>query len=224
LRLPLRVVNAGRYALASDPQLLPRALSRVRETWSAAAIEVSFAEVLEIDPEPGPLVYGAEDRAALVKLGARARRAVEADSGDSFVWPLLVIAPCLRRDDVLTGGKNEPLALSAHGLGGFAVHDEPDAMFVAGERCAGLEPAPQFFEADTLAAIVAHELGHYLGLYHVAESDGRPDRLVDTSPDQLNLMRAMPAAGATDLSSSQIDIARRHILFASGRMLETHPL
>lgn len=220
LRLRLRVVNASRHALADDPQLLERALVLVREIWAPAAIELSFADVIEIDPEPGPLRYSAEDRRSLVALGARAQEASAAEAD----WPLLVIAPCLQRDDVLTGGKTEPRALSSHGLGGYAVHGETDAMFVAGERCGGLTPAPEFFEEGTLAAIIAHELGHYLGLYHVAESDGRQDRLVDTSPEQPNLMRAVPSAAATELSRSQIEIARRHMLFASGRMIETHPL
>jgi hypothetical protein len=60
---------------------------------------------------------------------------------------------------------------------------------------------------------MAHELGHYLGLYHVQESDGRQDTLSDTSPEHSNLMQAMPSPDAITLSQAQVRVARRHPVF-----------
>ena len=64
--------------------------------------------------------------------------------------------------------------------------------------------APPYF-----TRVLAHELGHYLGLYHSVERDGRVDTLDDTG--EANLMNALPTlAAARGLSTSQVEIARRH--------------
>jgi hypothetical protein len=125
-----------------------------------------------------------------------------------------VFTPCLLRDDAISHGRSEPLAFTPHIPGGFGLGAEPDLIFVAAERCEGLEPGPRFLDPDTLGAVLAHELGHYFGLFHVLEQDGREDNLSDTSPDRLNLMQAMPSPDAVTLSDSQIHIARRHPIFA----------
>jgi hypothetical protein len=127
---------------------------------------------------------------------------------------VLVLTPCLRRLDLISSGQTEPWALTPHLPGGAAVGDEPDQIFIAAERCEGLSPAARFSDAAQLGSIMAHELGHYLGLYHVAEPDGREDALPDTDMSDANLMRATPSPTATELSITQIAIARRHSAFA----------
>jgi hypothetical protein len=163
-----------------------------------------------------PVTYGAEDRSSLSELTRQARELLQ-EAQVKPDTPLLVFAPCIVRDDALTGAETQPLATTAHIPGGFAPQDEADGIFVAGERCGGLTPGPRYIESETLAAVVAHELGHFLGLFHVRETDGREDVLADTSPDMPNLMQAQPSATATALADTQIDIARRHILLAVER-------
>ncbi|HKU41454.1 MAG TPA: hypothetical protein VJR89_25030, partial [Polyangiales bacterium] len=59
LRLGLGVVNASQYALARDPELLARALVRVRDIWREAGIELVIPDTRVIEAEPGPLLYSA---------------------------------------------------------------------------------------------------------------------------------------------------------------------
>ena len=59
-----------------------------------------------------------------------------------------------------------------------------------------------------LGRVIAHELGHYLGLYHLEAytDDNRPipDPISDTTPGENNLM-----SGGTILTDGQIDVLRR---------------
>ncbi|MEY4514251.1 MAG: hypothetical protein RLZZ450_6373 [Pseudomonadota bacterium] len=91
------------------------------------------------------------------------------------------------------------------------------SLLVAGERCAGLSEGARYLESETLAAVMAHELGHFLGLLHVREADGRQDTLADTDADVANLMSTRPSAGAKQLTEFQISIARRHAALAVSR-------
>lgn len=213
LSLPVAVVVASTHGFAADPQLLAAALSRLQLTWSAAGIEIAIAAKLEIDAVHGAIAFTPNERSELVSLAGAARAALAARSV-SRAWPVIVLTGCLRRTDPITRGRSEPLAITPHLPGGFGVHDEPDLIFVAAERCEEFSPGPRFLDADTLGAVIAHELGHWLGLFHVRELDGRADVLSDTSADELNLMQVMPSPDALTLTDSQIHIARRHIVFA----------
>jgi hypothetical protein len=208
LELPVAVVIATRHGLA-DPSLLPAALATLRRTWASADIHLQIAANVQITAPDSPLLYSALDQAALVQLSKRARAAV-ATSG-----PVFVLTPCLIREDTLSGGRTEPWALTPHLPGGFAVSDQPDQIFVAAERCEGLTAAARFSDPELLGAVMTHELGHYLGLYHVAEHDGRQDMLTDTAESLPNLMQVTPSPAATTLSPSQISVARRHVALAN---------
>lgn len=74
-------------------------------------------------------------------------------------------------------------------------------------RRAGSQPAA--WPAGYLGRLIAHELGHYLGLYHSVEEDGTVDRLDDTGAD--NVMFWRPASVASPaFSTSQFRVMRRH--------------
>jgi hypothetical protein len=88
------------------------------------------------------------------------------------------------------------------------------------ESCGGLTPQPRFLGPEPLGAVIAHELGHFLGLYHVLEADGTEDQLVDTDPHAPNLMQRMPSADATSLSPEQVRVMRRHLALARSSSLE----
>lgn len=62
-----------------------------------------------------------------------------------------------------------------------------------------------------LGVFLAHEIGHYLGLYHVSDSINGPDVLSDTDiADELNLMNKAPFAfgGLPTLTPQQVQILR----------------
>lgn len=208
LQLPLAVVVASRHVSE-----LPRALETVQQIWVAAGIQIMPEPSLEIAAPEQAVVFSAVDHAALVDLSQRARAALSS-SRDAH-WPVVVLTPCLRRSDLITHGQTEPWAITPHVPGGAAVGDEPDQLFVAAERCGGLSAAALWSDPAQLGTVIAHELGHYLGLFHVAEADGREDALADTDVSDANLMRATPSPAATQLSASQIAIVRRHSAFAA---------
>lgn len=213
LHLPVAVVVATQYGFAADTSLLPDALATMQRIWTAARIELQLEPTTQITA-PAPVTeYTASDRAALVALGQAARAGLSERARDAR-WPVMILGPCLRRLDVIGGGQSEPWAYTPHLPGGSGVGDAPDQIFVAAERCEGLSALPGFSDPALLGTVMAHELGHYLGLYHVLEADGREDALSDTDASAPNLMRATPSASANIISASQINIARRHNAFA----------
>jgi hypothetical protein len=212
LSLPVSIVIASEHAFEADATLLPSALARLQSIWSAAGIALSFVAQPAIAASSMPIGYSASDRTQLVSLTRAAHSALAALQVER-AWPVFVMTTCLQRTDLLSGARTEPLAVTPHLPGGFGVNDEPDLILIAAERCEGLEPGPRFLDPETLAAVMAHELGHYLGLYHVQESDGRQDTLSDTSPERANLMQAMPSPDAITLSQAQMRVARRHPVF-----------
>lgn len=68
-------------------------------------------------------------------------------------------------------------------------------------------------DAGTLAHIMAHEGGHWLGLFHTSEITGTEDQLPDTPAGQAGETHLMyPAVGGgTTLSESQSTVIRHHI-------------
>lgn len=61
----------------------------------------------------------------------------------------------------------------------------------------------------TQARVLAHEIGHYLGLYHTVELDGLADTLDDTTAD--NTMNPRPTlATAAGFTPSQGRVMRMH--------------
>jgi hypothetical protein len=86
------------------------------------------------------------------------------------------------------------------GDGAFA-----DGVFVS---AAGCGPGANLATPERAAKILAHELGHFLGLYHTVECSGGEDLLPDT--DSRNLMNYLPdAVDSSGLSDRQVFVMRR---------------
>lgn len=122
----------------------------------------------------------------------------------------VVFAGCLLAEQPVLGARTEPDGYTPRIPGGSG---DADAVFVRGSLCDTAGRVSIAWSAAALGRVLAHEVGHYLGLYHTVEADGTLDQLDDTSAVADNLMYFQPSvASATGLSATQGEIARRHPL------------
>ena len=88
----------------------------------------------------------------------------------------------------------------------------PGPLLVGGPRT-GIALALKYDEPDTLGVVMAHEIGHFLGLFHVVEMHAQgetpiEDRLPDTAPTPDNLMYYAPDPAHLQLTPQQGAIVR----------------
>jgi hypothetical protein len=62
-----------------------------------------------------------------------------------------------------------------------------------------------------MGKVMAHEIGHFMGLYHSVESDGTEDNLDDTDENNLMYFQTLSST-AVSLSASQIERMQAHTL------------
>ncbi len=120
----------------------------------------------------------------------------------------LLVAPCAWRRDTLLGESATLDGYTTHVPGGFVEGEAADAV-VLSAGCGATLPRVDGVPLG-LARALAHEVGHYLGLYHTREIDGVEDNLDDTRGDA-NLMNPSPlVAGARGLTAQQAEVMRWH--------------
>lgn len=107
----------------------------------------------------------------------------------------VVIGPCLQQQSAF--GLHRVAGITPRIPGGAG---PADAVFIARTHCDFADALP--FSAEELARLTAHEIGHYLGLEHTEEQNGREDDLPGTT--NRNLMHRIPlTATATGLTTEQ---------------------
>ncbi|MEZ4265095.1 MAG: hypothetical protein R3F39_01865 [Myxococcota bacterium] len=214
LRLPVRFLVSDKSQFeagaAGVDAILDEAFGLVRAAFEAQGIRPDFQEILSAEPGfDDPLVYGTDDVSALsALLDASVGPPDDALGGLS---PLtVVVAGCLRRHEPSTGALRDPQAVTTHVCAGLGPPGVGDGVVLAGHACPSVPPAG-YWSGATLGTILAHELGHALGLYHVADSGDATDNLEDT--DAANLMNADPLGHLNDGFSP-----------LQGRVMRSHPL
>lgn len=201
VRFSLPPPTDARVTLALRVYLGPGAWLR-----GVAAPEAVLGEVLrEAEAQLGPglslrlagvRALGAPDPLTLERDDLAAAAALTGEpEGDAL--PVLLLG-CLLLDEPLTGRRVQPDGLVPRVPGG--------PVLLRGRACTE-GAAPFVWPAAALGKILAHELGHALGLYHSVEEDGSEDALPDTGAE--NLMNFQPLmVGARGLSPLQRQVLR----------------
>jgi hypothetical protein len=193
---------------ATRQAVLPQALQLVNELFAPGALQVVVTRTRVVDSATGTIELSRGDDGPLDALFGQ----VVSDDGCSAPaydgWVPVVFAGCLRVVDPLQSVTSEPDGLTPGIPDGFPPAWRAHGVYLKGQSCqAGM--APITWSASMLAKLLAHELGHYLGLYHSVEADGTVDQLDDT--DETNLMYYSPlTVAAPAFSASQFQVMRRH--------------
>ncbi len=179
-------------ATAPDHPRVQAALHTVAQAWGAAGVsvgQVRYFDVpvtaLDVTHDDGPDL----ELAALLRLAA----------GQPPGIPIFL----LESVNLQTGGGLVPAAGFTAGL--------PGPLDVGGPRT-GIALALQYDEPDLLGVVMAHEIGHFLGLFHVVEAHAQgetavEDRLPDTAPTPQNLMYYAPDPAYLTLTPQQGAVA-----------------
>ncbi len=198
-------------------------------TWSTAwaLAEARFAETgieLRLHEVVSPagdafqkVEVGAGDQAMLDQVFADSLGLFTEDSSTAPFLPMILV-PCLEEMDPVTRGRNFPAGFCPRIPGGAARGGFASAVFVATADCltdfGSLEPRP-WTTGEELGLIIAHEIGHYLGLYHsdTISSDHRRSAEWPNIMDSGVLTLDPKSAG---WSPAQSDVMRRHLEVRTG--------
>lgn len=172
------------------------AVTRATELLAMAGVSLWVADETRV-PDPGELAVSVGDLTALVDLLEQGL----VSPGDVPV----VLTPCVTLSNEVFGEMAQPDGFTPRIPGGYGGARAADAVFLRVTSCT--DPAKGYWSsAEAMGTVMAHEIGHFLGLYHP------PDHLPDTSGGG-TLMDEDPLAHTPpDLTPSQRRVLRRHPL------------
>lgn len=195
--LALRLVVTSASVFYATKALEP-VLTALNAELASAHVTARFVEVTRLGSEVGSGAdFSRADPAQLQRLLAHAPQ---------VPGIAVVLAGCLQLSDPVFGSRSEVQGYTPRIPGGVG---PADGVFIAGALCGTPKPVSIAWSATGLGRVMAHELGHYLGLFHSVESDGTEDQLEDTGA--ANLMFNHPdTSSATGFSLSQGALMRAH--------------
>lgn len=198
--IDLRFLVAADSILAGDTPRQQAILAALAEELASVGLSPRLVAVVDLDAPAEEVRFHAGDHAALAALlqGTPPREEVTID---------VVFGGCLLYDDPIFGPPRAVEGYTPRIPGGAG---PADAVFMPGLDCFAAGAGPVDLPIGAQAHVLAHELGHYVGLYHAVEADGLVDQLDDTDAD--NLMHYRPGL-ATSIGLSP----------AQGRVMRTHP-
>ena len=197
IRIPLNIYLSGaggiRHDNADTHPRLRRALNQLEATFS----------LVNIDIEPVRFFGVSEDFQIIEDITLHNEQGLNllrnADDGQGIN---LFIIERFEADDAVLGT-----------IGGVSAAIPGDPR--PGRRFSGVVVATSFSEdtpeADLLGLTIAHEIGHFLGLFHTEEAAGFEDNIEDTTTNSpRNLMHHLSRLGFDQLSDQQGMVLRSH--------------
>jgi hypothetical protein len=197
--LDLRFHIAKSSILSGDEARQKALLAALGEELASAGVTPRLLEARELDVPPEDIHFQAGEHASLAALKA-------ASPGRDEATLDIYFGGCLLLDNPLFGppGAVNGFTPSIPGGAGPA-----DGVFLPGLDCFAKAAGPDDVPVRAQARVLAHEIGHYLGLYHTVEADGLADQLDDTGPE--NIMNPNPGlASSVGFSPSQGRAMRMH--------------
>jgi hypothetical protein len=214
------VVSLGLAFLGDSPladqamraAVLPEALRQVNAMLAPGGLQVTVARTRSVGGQAAALELVRGDDGPLDALYDALLGQVPGDDAcrppTEDAWVPVVFAGCIRVVDPLLQTTSEPDGMTPRIPDGFPPAGRAYGITLKGRSCRpGM--APIDWSPSQLATLLAHELGHTLGLYHSVEADGTADQLADT--DANNIMFYAPLTlPAPAFSPSQFRVMRRH--------------
>ncbi len=200
--LELRFIIGPDSILFNNTPRFEELEAALEEELVSAEITPVIVDIREVETLPAEHRVHAGDPSALARALETASLPPKAETTVDVIF-----GGCLEYDDPFFG---PPRALDGYTPRIPGGAGPGDAVFMPGLDCSTADARVLDVSAAAQARVLAHELGHYLGLYHSVEADGSTDQLDDTGAD--NVMHHNPTrSAAVGFSPSQ------------GRVMRTHP-
>jgi len=197
--IELRFLIAKSSILFGDEDRIQELFAHLGQELASGGILPRLVAVHALDDLPAELSFHAGDLDSLSTAIANAPPKAETTLD-------VVFGGCLLYDDPFFGPPSPVNGFTPRIPGGAG---PADAVFMPGLDCFAQSAGPEDIPVRAEARILAHEIGHYLGLYHAVEEDGLADPLDDTDAD--NIMHPRPEqAAAFGFSPSQGRVMRMH--------------
>ncbi|MEC9072756.1 MAG: hypothetical protein VX938_10270, partial [Myxococcota bacterium] len=197
--LPVALMFASKVAFSQqdleDSGLWTEGLLLASQVLSQAGLSVTLSQVVQLTP-PGesPVEFGPGNRGALDALYQEGSEQLKPHQIPVF------LLPCLERYDPIHGQRDSLNAHVPRIPGGASLGGVADGVFITVETCGLGDPEALWTDATALGHLLAHELAHYLGLYHALEESGLTDAIEDSEPTATLMHWDLESEGGVELS------------------------